>query len=381
MDRPAGPAGYGIGKPGMALWRILARYITRQFCLWCCGAFGTMMSIVFLMDYVELIRRASNHPEVSMTTLLTMAALKQPGMAQQVLPFAILFGTMIAFWRMTRSNELVVARAAGISVWQFLAPPVICAMLIGVIAVTVFNPIASVMELGYEQLENRVLSTNIDQLSISRSGLWLRQSDDSGMPVVIHADKLAPAGIALEGVLVLFFDKEGHLTGRIDAKAARLEDGVWRISDGVSWAPDKPPAAFAATTIGTNLTPRKIEESFASPETMSFWELPGFIRLLQESGFSTQRHRLYYNALLARPFLLSAMVLIAATFSLRMQRRGGTSLMIAGGVASGFLLYFLSDVVLALGLSSTIPVDLAAWTPAGVSWLMGASMLLHLEDG
>ena len=132
----------------------------------------------------------------------------------------------------------------------------------------------------------------------------------------------------------------------------------------------------------TNLTPRKIQESFASPETMSFWELPGFISLARESRASrAQRHRLYFNALLARPFLFCAMVLIAATFSLRMQRRGGTTLMIVGGVASGFLLYFMSDIVFALGLSATIPVALAAWTPAGVSWLLGASMLLHLEDG
>jgi lipopolysaccharide export system permease protein len=64
-----------------------------------------------------------------------------------------------------------------------------------------------------------------------------------------------------------------------------------------------------------------------------------------------------------------------------MQRRGGTTLMITAGVASGFVLYLLSDVVFALGLSSTIPVTLAAWTPAGVSWLLGASLLLHLEDG
>jgi lipopolysaccharide export system permease protein len=114
---------------------------------------------------------------------------------------------------------------------------------------------------------------------------------------------------------------------------------------------------------------------------MSFWELPGFIQLLESSGFSAQRHRLYFNALLSRPFLFTAMVLIAATFSLRMQRRGGTTLMIAGGIVSGLLLYLLSNMVFALGLASTIPVALAAWTPPGVSWLLGASMLLHLEDG
>jgi lipopolysaccharide export system permease protein len=131
----------------------------------------------------------------------------------------------------------------------------------------------------------------------------------------------------------------------------------------------------------TQLTSRKIEDSFASPETMSFWDLPGFITLLEQSGFPAQRHRLHYNVLLARPFLLSAMVLVAASFSLRMQRRGGVTGMIIGGVISGFSLYVLSDIVFALGLSAKIPVTLAAWVPTGVSLIFGASMLLHLEDG
>jgi len=109
--------------------------------------------------------------------------------------------------------------------------------------------------------------------------------------------------------------------------------------------------------------------------------LPAFIDLLEQSGFSAQRHRLYFNVLLARPFLLCAMVLVAATFSLRMQRRGGATTMIVGGVISGFILYFLSDIVVALGLSARLPVMLAAWTPTALSTIFGTSMLLHLEDG
>jgi lipopolysaccharide export system permease protein len=114
---------------------------------------------------------------------------------------------------------------------------------------------------------------------------------------------------------------------------------------------------------------------------MSFWDLPGFIKLLEESGFSAQRHRLHFNVLLARPFLFCAMVLVAATFSLRLQRRGGATMMIVCGVFAGFVLYFVSDIVVALGLSSKLPVLLAAWTPTGVSMMFGSSMLLHLEDG
>ena len=114
---------------------------------------------------------------------------------------------------------------------------------------------------------------------------------------------------------------------------------------------------------------------------MSFWALPGFIDTLEQAGFSALRHRLHWHALLAAPLLMCAMVLIAATFTLRHTRRGGTVFVIVGGVLTGFVLYFFSDVVFALGLSDSIPVALAAWTPSGVSTLLGLAMLFHLEDG
>jgi lipopolysaccharide export system permease protein len=364
----------------MSPWKTLFRYILGQFFLWCAAVFVAMLVIVFLLDYIELIRRGGNRPEATLLVLLKMAALKQPAMAQQILPFAILFGTMMAFWRMTRLNELVVARAAGVSVWQFLTPPFAGALVLGIFVVCVFNPIASVMQSRYEALENRILHSTGDQLSLSRSGLWLRQSENGGTSSVVHAERLLPKQAELKDVMMLSFD-DMRLVGRLDAKVAVLSAGKWEVSDGIRWRPGKPPEAFRRIEVPTNLTRTKIQESFASPETMSFWELPGFIHLLESSGFSAQRHRLYFNRLLALPFLFSAMVLIAATFSLRMQRRGGTTLMIAGGIASGFTLYLLSNVIFALGLASTIPVSLAAWTPTGVSWALGASMLLHLEDG
>jgi lipopolysaccharide export system permease protein len=365
----------------MSPWKTFFIYIARQFFTWCTGVFLAMLSIVFILDYVELIRRSGTRPEATLLVLLEMAALKQPYMAQQVMPFAILFGTMMTFWHLTRRHELVVARAAGISAWQFLTPPLIGAFLVGIAVVTAFNPIASAMQASYEQLDNRVLRGGGEQLTLTRSGLWLRQSDEDGNHAIVHANGFLVDQRALQDVTMLFLENDKKLIRRLDAKEAILRDGAWDVIDGNEWEPNKPLKPFDHAVVATNLTSRKIQDSFASPETMSFWDLPGFINLLDASGFSSQRHRLYFNALLARPFLYAAMVLIAASFSLRMQRRGGATLMIAAGVASGFALYFVSDVVFALGLSATIPISLAAWTPAGVTWLLGTSLLLHLEDG
>ncbi|MGC2411349.1 MAG: LPS export ABC transporter permease LptG [Stellaceae bacterium] len=365
----------------MYLAKTLSAYIARQYIMWFCGVFGTMVCVTFLLDYIELIRRGGTRTQVSWGALLEMAVLKLPHTAQDVMPFAILFGTMLAFWRLTRSNELVIARAAGVSAWGFLTPAILVALLVGVVAVTLFNPIAAAMEASYEKLDNRILRQGADPLSLSNAGLWLRQSDAADGQILVHGDKVASSDLLLHNVSVYFFNRLSEFTSRIEAQAARLDGGFWVIENGQRFRPGEPPEPFGEVRLPTRLTASKIEESLASPQTMSFWELPGYISLLEQSGFSAQRHRLQFNILLARPFLFCAMVLVAATFSLRMQRRGGAAMLIVSGVLAGFLLYFLSDIVFALGLSAKIPVLLAAWTPPGVSMIFGASMLLHLEDG
>jgi lipopolysaccharide export system permease protein len=180
------------------LAKTLSFYIARQFLIWLGGVFAAMVVVTFLLDYIELIRRAGAKVQATLLLLFEMAALKLPQTAQEVLPFAILFGTMLAFWRLTRNNELVVARAAGVSVWQFLTPAVLVALLVGILAVTVFNPIASTSEALFETLENRILRQGSDQLSLSAAGLWLRQSDDDGNQIVIHAQKLGSQNVALD---------------------------------------------------------------------------------------------------------------------------------------------------------------------------------------
>jgi|HubBroStandDraft_1064217.scaffolds.fasta_scaffold00007_98 lipopolysaccharide export system permease protein len=365
----------------------LFSYIARRFFMWFSGVFTLFVILIFIADFVELTRRTSARADIGAGLLLKMSALKLPYEAQQVMPFAVLGGSILALYFMTRSRELIVARAAGISVWQFLMPAIAIAFLVGVIGVTLFNPIASKAQAEYKVLENTILKNQADSVMVNGAGLWLRQSDVEGTQAVIHALSRPNAAdspqteMTLGDVTIYFFRDSDRLIRRIDAGSARLEAGRWHVSDGVEWRPDRDKVPFDEQVVPTNLTVQKIEESFASPDTMSFWDLPAFIELLEQSGFSAQKHQLYFDSLLARPLMLCAMVLIAAIFSLRMQRRGGTTPLMIGGICAGFLVYFLQDLVFALGASATIPVALAAWTPAVISSLLGTFVLLHLEDG
>ncbi|MEM1400217.1 MAG: LptF/LptG family permease, partial [Pseudomonadota bacterium] len=98
-------------------------------------------------------------------------------------------------------------------------------------------------------------------------------------------------------------------------------------------------------------------------------------------GFSTLRHRLYYHIELAQPLLMAAMVLFAAAFCVRLSERVSMLRLIVAGTVTGFLLFVATDIVRALGYSSSLPVALAAWSPTMVSVFLSTAMLLHLEDG
>jgi len=362
-------------------WTLLG-YFGRQFTVWVLGTFGAIMAIVFLLDLIELMRRGATKEQASFPILLEMAFLKLPQMGMQILPFAVLFGSMMAFTRLTRTNELVVARAAGVSVWQFLTPAILVALTLGLFKVTVFNPVASVMTQRFTQLEDRVLRNRSDSfLSVGRGGLWIREQAENGTQNVIHAESVRSESGRLTNVLIMSFDAEDRFLRRIDAATAVLQPDRWQIQDAVVTNATGRPDHQGSIQVPTRLTLDNLQDSFASPETMSFWDLPGFISILENAGFSAVKHRLYFHAQLASPLLFIAMVLIAATFSLRLTRRGGTLLWASSGLFFGFLLYFLSDVVFALGLSARIPEVLAAWTPATVTMLLGMTSLLHLEDG
>jgi lipopolysaccharide export system permease protein len=356
-------------------------YLGRHVLFGILAVLGSLGVVALLIDLLEHLRRASDKEGATFGLVVLMALLHQPYLLQKLIPFATLFGSMFTFQRLTRSHELIAARAVGVSVWQFLLPALLVAAGLGVVTVTAFNPIGSAMVARYEKLESTVLSSRASLVQVSAGGLWLRQESDDGRELLIHARQMTRQPPVLEHAVIFIYDEGVRFAGRMDAPRARLEPGRWVLERPLISGPDGERALKESHVIPTDLTPGRIQESFAAPETMSFWDLPAFIQSLETVGFSAREHLLYWHGLLALPLLLSAMLLIGTAFSLRLTRQGGASLLVVGGLAAGFLFYILSDVAFALGLSGRLPIILAAWTPAGIAILLGVATLLHLEDG
>ncbi len=364
----------------------LSFYIVRQFLQSTLMILGVFVGLIILIDSAEVLRRSYNK-DISFLIMMEMVLLKFPSLVQKLTPFIMLVSAVITLSRLTRNQELIIARAAGVSVWQFLAPVVCTAAAIGVFMVTVFNPLACVMLSKNERLEGKYLKGQISSLAVSSSGLWLRQKNNSGTPngdtgeSIIHALRAGQNDGELHDVTIFVFAGKDQFVQRIDASRAKLANDFWQLHNVIITYPDKPAQRVPEFFLETELTLAQIHDSFSPPETISFWALPAFIETLKEAGFSALRHRLHWHSILVSPLFYAAMVLVAAIFSMRPQRQGKHALMITLSVFTAFLIYFFNDLIGALGLSGKLPIIVAAWVPVCAVLLASVATLLHLEDG
>ncbi len=367
----------------MRLSSILTFYIGRNFLWALLASLLAICGLILLFDLIELLRRTAGNPQADIMSVLAMGLFKLPQMASLILPFTVMIGAMATFWKLTRTRELVVARAAGISVWQFLLPVIGIAFAFGILNVTLINPLSATLYTAYEKMQENLGMKRASPLSIGAGGLWLREAIDNQQVVLYAAGvQQEEKGLQLSSLTLYFLDDKGVFQKRIDAESGVLGPQKLVLTNGWIMEPNKKAIPFTEMLHPTKITLDRIQENFSKPESISFWRLPSYIDFFEKAGFSAHRHKLYWLSLVASPFLLISMVLVAAVFSLKPDLRGGGLMRrIGSGFLCGFFFYFFSKLIYSLGLSATLPPVLAAWSPTIIMGLIGLTLLLHQEDG
>ena len=361
---------------------MFSRYLAKNFLLTFLATLFSLVALILLFDVIELLRRASSRDYVTFWDVIRLGLFKMPQMLPLILPFTILLASVITFLRLSKTHELVIARSAGLSVWNFLTPIFLSVLFIGIVNVALINPFSSAMIRRYQLEESETLRKK-NGFSWTEKGLWLREKM-ADTPLVIHADNVRQDGkdLKLNGVLVLVLNDDETLQSQIEAPNGLLSGYTLVVNDGVSYAPDGTKKNNISLHIPTQLNLEKIIQTFEEPEEISVWKLPHFIRLLNNAGFSSLKHRMHFYSTLASVLYLLAMVFIAAMFTLSPnQRQGGILMKSAGAILFGFMLFFISKLTTALGMSGNLPVFLAVCGPSVIMIFVSASVLLHSEDG
>jgi lipopolysaccharide export system permease protein len=358
----------------------LGRYFAGRFLISALGVFASIFVLLVLVDYIEMVRRTSSLASASAIMVAETSLFRVPQLLEKLTPFCVLIGAMTCYLALSRRLELVVARAAGVSAWQFISPALASALLLGVFATAVYNPVSAELREQSKKMEAELFGRDPGGGLQDATGFWVSQTTSEGN-AIINAARSEQQGKRLTGLTVFLFDPSYQFKERIDAGEATLENGYWLFKSVRRYSLDAPAVSQDSFRLATNLTPVQVQNSFSTPETVSFWQLPTYIRSSENSGVASAGYRLQYQKLVAQPFLLIAMVMLAAAVSLRFFRFGGVQKMVLSGVGAGFLLYVLSKVTEDLSKAELMHPIAAAWLPVCVGGLTGFLALLYQEDG
>jgi len=364
---------------------ILHFYIARRFL----RAFGIVVavfiSILLPIDLAEQIRRVGS-VENPVSAAFQLSLLNLPGMLYGMLPLFVMIATLFLFLALARTSELVVVRSSGRSALRQAMSPVVVSILIGIIGITVINPLVAATSRQYENQISTFRTGEARTLSVSSEGLWLRQGSTRGQ-TVIRATGANSNGTVLTEASFFVYDVDGNVTERIDAQEARLTRGAWELVGVKRWPlwqsenPEADAEIYDDYSLPSSLTVEQIRDSFAQPDTVPIYELPGFIAELNRAGFAALTHRVWLQMELSNPLMLAAMVLIGAGFTMRHTRFGRTGVMVLSAILLGFGVFFVRNFAQVLGETAQLPIVLVAWAPPIAAILLALSLLLHWEDG
>ena len=355
-------------------------YIGRRFLMAIFGTFVVCSLLIFMIDFVELLRQAGKYGGVSASVLVWLTLLRLPAYTEFLLAFAVLVGSIATLLMLNRKSELSVMRAGGMSAWQFLRPGLVVAFVLGVLFVTVFNPIAALAREEAERLFAETFGQDGNLLRSKHGGSWLRQNGEDGQSIVTAAHA-ANRGLTLTGVTVIAYDGSGKFSERIDAARAELKNGYWLLKDAWVAGALSSPEKYDSYLLTTYLTPERVQDALGTVISLSFWELPALIEVAEKAKLSTNSLRVQYEMLLSRPLLCIAMVLLAATVSLRSFRSGNIQTMVVAGMVGGLGFFLIAEVSRQIGVAGLVAPWAAVWLPIVLVMMISLTVLLHLEDG
>jgi len=330
---------------------VLTRFLFRRFFASFFLVMLTVCGIIFAVTFVE---RLSSNPTAYETLVDTWVRLLE--YIPMFLPLAVFMGTLLAFYNLTKSSELVIISGGGLSPYQIARPFLIGACLVAIFATTIVNPYS--VNLTTRNLTNH-------QLKLIDDAIWLRETSDNGFITTraLGMNVKNNGNIEFKNITILIQNEQFKLTERISANIAVLSDNGLDIekanvlnSDGTTNTTKK--------HLDTKLTPQTVLDRYLQPDQISFWKLPHFIKKMNSIGVVTRGHLVQFWTLLFLPLTMMAMVMLGIAFSQTKQRRNYSfGVKFSLGILTCFALYFIVNLFNALGTTGTLPPIVAIVAP------------------
>src|SRR6516164_2215882 len=203
----------------------LGRYFAGRFVVSALGVFASIFLLLVLVDYIEMVRRTSGLVSASPIMVAETSLFRVPQLLEKMMPFCVLIGAMTCYLALSRRLELVIARAAGVSAWQFIAPALVASIILGILATVAYNPMSANLRELSKRMEAELFGNASGGVQ-DAAGFWINQVNADGS-VIMNAARSERQGARLTGLTLFRFDTNNVFKERIEAREGTLEDGYW----------------------------------------------------------------------------------------------------------------------------------------------------------
>ena len=330
-------------------------YILKKFLYSFLIAFTLLSTVLFIGDFVEQFRKSAGK-NVPIEIILQLTAFNFPNLILFTLPISSFFGSLLGYLWMIRNSEKIILDTSGISNLKSSLPAIFLYFSIGIIFITVANPLISIFDEKYSELEYRYIDRVDKFASITKNGLWLKQfNDEKKVSSVLYAKNIYDKGKKLVDFMVLEYDEKGKFEGRLDGSQAELKDGYWEMLE-TQISPKYGESSYHNHTIKyyTNIKLEDITDSLSSPSSISIWRLVTFISFLEGLGYSAIDFKMHFYNLIFLPFLIASLVILSLSLIFDLKQNDKFVNTIVFSLISIFIIYFISNLLDALGNSAQI---------------------------
>lgn len=306
---------------------------------------------------------------------LAYVALTLPGRAYEILPIAVLIGSLYALTLLARHSEITVLRASGLPTGALLLTLAKIGVAFVVLTFIIGEFVAPPAERAAQQL--RLTATSKLVAQEFRSGLWVKD----GLSFINVREVLPDA--SLRGVRVYAFDADYRLNSVSEAETGSfVPPGHWQLTGVVRTEFSGGQARVSRPDVldwESGLNPDILAVLLVVPERMSLVNLFRYIRHLSDNRQKTQRYEIALWKKLVYPLATLVMMALALPFAYSHDRMTAVSVKVFAGVMLGILFHMLNGLFSHLGVINSWQPLTAAVAPSVMFLLAAASMLWWVE--
>lgn len=353
--------------------KLLSRYLTRELTA---SIALLIVALIALFSFFDLIQELESlgKGNYSLDQVLLFVLLSAPGHVYQVVPVAVLVGTMYALGQLARHSELIVLRVSGVSIASVAWILIRVGLVFVVLTFVVGELVTPLSEKAAQR--TRIKATDSVVAQEFRSGLWVKD----GNSFVNVEDVKTDAG--LQNIHIFAFDDKFRLNTITNARSGRFDGESWDLHDvsKTTFSEDKVRSDFYPSfNWGSLIRPELLNVLLVVPEKMSAWNLYTYIQHLSSNKQKTARYEVALWAKMIYPLACVVMVILALPFGFLHQRATGTSAKILGGVMIGVVYQVLNRVFVHLGLLNDWSPLFSAMFPTLLFLMIGLSLLVYVE--